>query len=100
MERLKIRISFLYGRPVRELEETMGHDEWADLVCFHGNYDLPDSFIVAGRLGELISGIMGGKAKAEDFVPYYKAEKKPGDGVKGAFQFLRSMGYGKKRKPR
>lgn len=68
-------------------------------MCFHANYDLPDGFLVTGQLGALISGIMGGKAKAEDFAPYFKAEKRPGDGVKGAFDFLRSMGIGPKRKP-
>ena len=67
-----MRLTIALGyRSVREMEETLGADEWADWLVFHSLYDLPDGFLVAGQICALVSHALGNKAKPSDFVPYY-----------------------------
>jgi hypothetical protein len=67
-----MRLALAMGRTVRELEESLDADEWADWIKFQELYDLPDGFIVAGRVCAKIDHALGGKAKAADFAPYYE----------------------------
>lgn len=94
------------GRTVRELEATMGADEWDDWVDFHNDYDLPDSYIttsVLAHLGRLIADFTGNPGFKKGMIcPYYTVEQpaskptdrfvtgpfKPGS-LAGAFSFLR-----------
>ena len=76
---------------MRELEETLGHDEWLEWIAFHGLYDLPDGFTVVAKLGPPLDGIGGVKATAKDFAPFFEVPHKPGAcNLAGAFAFLRA----------
>lgn len=66
-----MRLALALGRTVRELEETMGSDEWDDWLLFHRLYDLPDGFLVTGQLGTLVAHGLWGKGVAADYAPYY-----------------------------
>lgn len=66
-----MRLALALGRTVRELEETMGSDEWDDWLTFQKLYDLPDGFLVAGQLGMLVSRGLWGRGSVWDFAPYY-----------------------------
>jgi hypothetical protein len=67
-----MRLAALFRRPVAELRETMDAHEWSRWLLFNELYDLPDAFLVAGQLGALISQVVGGKGKPENFAPYYR----------------------------
>ncbi len=71
-----MRLAALMGRTVAELRETMDAHEWNKWLIFHSLYDLPDAFLVAGQLGALISQVVGGKGKPEDFAPYFKRDSR------------------------
>jgi len=106
-----MRLALAMGRTVAELRETMDADEWSKWLLFHSLYDLPDGFLVAGRICELVSHGLGGKGLAEDFVPYFRRDagstplaqsqappQRPaqgGAGVKPFYDFL--SGYAKER---
>jgi len=95
-----MRLALAMGRTVRELEEAMGADEWADWLAFQAEYDLPDDFLVTGQLGALISGVVGGRHRPSDFAPYYRPERTTGnESLRAAFQFLRENGHVTSREP-
>jgi hypothetical protein len=107
-----MRLALALGRTVRELEDTLGADEWDDWIDFLRNYDFPDAFHTTAQLGILIGKITGNPhINAANMSPYFtpappvhpKATRKasgpfkPG-GMTGAFSFLRSH-VKPKRKP-
>jgi hypothetical protein len=107
-----MRLALALGRTVRELEETMGTDEWDDWIDFLRDYDLPDAFHTTAQLGMLIGKITGNaNIRAFHMSPYFTATPpavagkspkasgpfRPG-GLAGAFAFLRSN-VKPKRKP-
>lgn len=73
----------------------MGHAEWQDWVAFHGLFDFPDGFIVAGALGPPLAGLGGVKSTLEDFAPFYRrppstpSAPRPSN-IPLAFAFLRA----------
>lgn len=73
-----MRLALAMGRTVRELEESMGSDEWDDWVKFHSLYDLPDGFLVTANVCTLVSQGLGGKGAAANFAPYYAAPERRG----------------------
>lgn len=96
-----MRLALAMGRTVRELEESMGADEWADWLLFQSLYDMPDGFIVAGQIGTLVSHVAGGKAGPAVFAPYYAVPSErtaPDPSVGEFFKFVKANGI-KKSKP-
>ena|SRR5580765_2888614 len=99
-----MRLALALGRTVRELEETMGADEWDDWIDFLRHYDLPDAFHTTAQLGILIGKITGNNhIRAASMSPYFTEAPRVVPGVKGkasgpfkpgglagAFAFLRS----------
>lgn len=74
MTRFKMRLALAMGRTVRELEESLTADEWADWLVFHASYDLPDNFLTTGQIGSFISKVLGGNRQPFHFAPYYQAD--------------------------
>ena len=69
----------------------MGHGEWLFWIAFHGLYDLPDCFLVAGKLGELVAQVAGNRqARAVDFAPYYTPPQRfhRNESLAAAFAFI------------
>lgn len=95
-----MRLAIALGRTVRELEETMGADEWDDWLDFERHYDLPDAFLITAQLGTLIAKITGNShIAAARMAPYYTIDptspkgvrrKAAAPGLAGAFAFLRA----------
>lgn len=94
-----MRLALALGRTVAELRATMDAEEWSRWLLFHSLYDLPDSFLVAGQLGSLVSHAVGGKGKPADFAPYYRidspAARKPTNNLRPFYNFLSA--YAKER---
>lgn len=68
--------------------------EWADMIAFHAQCDIPDAFMVVGELGSLIAQALGNKHKKSDFAPYYRPDGAASrqSNLGPAFDFLRSLG--------
>lgn len=98
-----MRLALALGRTVRELEETMGADEWDDWLDYMREYDLPDAYHTTAQLGILIGKVTNNNhIRAVNMSPYFdltppvkpSAKKasgpfKPG-GLAGAFAFLKA----------
>jgi hypothetical protein len=99
-----MRLALALGRTVRELEETMGADEWDDWIDYLRHYDLPDAYHTTAQLGILIGKITGNnRIRAVDMSPYFAIDPpaiksaarkasgpfRPG-GLAGAFAFVKS----------
>lgn len=103
-ERFKGRLALALGRTIRELEETLGADEWAFWLRYHALYDLPDGYIVTGQIGALISQSLGGKGRPVDFAPFYEAPPAarrfgPPPGIAEAIKFVKAHGRSPATKP-
>ncbi len=94
-----MRLALALGRTVRELDESMGADEWDDWIDFLRHYDLPDAFHTTAQLGILIGKITGNNhIRAASMSPYFAVDQPAGKGtmrkasspgLAGAFSFLR-----------
>ena len=68
-----MRLALAMGRTLRELDESLGADEWHLWLAWLGEYDLPDGYFVAGRACVASAAAFGGQTKPVDWVPFYEA---------------------------
>lgn len=66
-----MRVALAMGKTLRQLEKSLGSDEWTLWLAFLSEYDLPDGFFTAGRVCTAFV-----ESKLSDHVPFYVAPKR------------------------